>query len=264
MSVSRRVARSAFASATLLVGLSCSTGDTGHDGRDADTGAQLEGELLVLAAASLADVFADLAVAFEAANPGIDVQVSVGGSNALAVQIEEGAPADVFASANIAVMDDLSAAELTAAPQVFARTELALATPIGNPADVTGLADLERDELFVGACAEQVPCGAYAADLFAQAGVEPSIDTREPNVRSVVAKLIEGELDVGVVYASDIIAFPDDVTAIMLPSGVSVEAQYPISTLRESRDREAAQAFVDFVLSDAARPALVAAGFEVP
>ena len=135
-------------------------------------------ELLVSAAASLTDAFSEIESAFEADNPDVDVVLNLAGSSALREQILEGAPADVFASANMANMQQLEqAGHLTGSPAIFARNRLQIAVPPGNPGGVTGLEDFSREELFIGLCAEPVPCGQLAREVLSEAGVTAAVDT---------------------------------------------------------------------------------------
>ena len=175
----------------------------------------------VFAAASLTDAFAEMEAAYEAANPDADVELNLGGSSSLRTQILSGAPADVFASAGAAVMDQVVAAgETRGRPVTFATNRLQIAVPKGNPAGVTELADLARSELFIGLCASEVPCGALADEVLAAAGIEPSIDSREPDVRALITKVALGELDAGLVYRTDILALGDQVDGIDPPEPV--------------------------------------------
>ncbi len=217
--------------------------------------------LLVLAAASLADSFESMATAFEAANPDVDVEVSVAGSSALSVQIEQGAPADVVALAAAAPMNALVDAGLVETPIRFATNSMVLAVPDDNPGGVDSLAALADSDLLVGVCAPQVPCGEYARQVFDAAGVEASIDTEEPDVRSLAGKLAAGELDAGLVYATDARATPDRLRVIPLPPGVDVRAEYPIAVVSGSDDLDSARRFVAFVESPEGRSILADAGF---
>jgi len=211
-------------------------------------GADDDETLLVMAAASLADAFGEMEVAFEAANPDIDIQVNLAGSSALREQIVQGAPADVFASANAQTVQALVNAELALAPTDFASNELRIAVPIGNPGDVTGIDDLANSELLIGLCGAQVPCGQSARQALEQAGIEASVDTNEGDVRALLGKIEAGELDAGIVYASDIAA-SDAVDEITLPPAIHVDITYPIAVLTESPNPDGAAAFVAFVLS---------------
>lgn len=228
-------------------------------------GGEVHGNVLVLAAASLTDAFGELADAFEAAHPGVTVELSLAGSSSLAAQIREGAPADVFAPADPAHMDEVvESGEVIAEPRVLARNELRIAVPAGNPGGVTGPADLARDELVVGLCAAPVPCGALAREALAHAGVEPATDTDEPNVRALLTKIAAGELDAGIVYRTDVVAAGDAVEGVDLPDEADVVATYPIAPLADAPNPAGAEAFVAFARSEEGRAILEAHGFSAP
>ncbi len=203
--------------------------------------------LLVLAASSLTDSFDAMETAFEAVNPDVDVEISVAGSSALSVQIEQGAPADVVALADTAPMDALAAAGLVERSIRFATNSMVLAVPIDNPGDVDGIDALSDSGLLIGVCAPQVPCGRYAREVLDAAGVDASLDTEEPDVRSLAGKIASGELDAGLVYATDVGSMPDRLVAIPLPDGVDVRAEYPIAVVSATDDRDRARRFIDFV-----------------
>lgn len=221
-----------------------------------------EGRLLVSAAASLTDAFSAIEVAYEAAHPGTDVVLNLAGSSALRAQILEGAPVDVFASADPANMERLvEADEVAGEARVFARNRLQIAVPAANPGDVTGLEDFAREELVLGLCAEGVPCGDFARAALARAGVRPSIDTAEPDVRALLTKVALGELDAAVTYVTDVSAARPEVRGLDLPPDANVVADYPIAVLARASDSAAAGAFVDFVLSDDGQAILERHGF---
>ena len=210
--------------------------------------------MTVFAASSLTGTFDDIAEAFEAAHPGTDIMLQFAGSSRLAAQINAGAPADVFAAA-----DDRTAAQVAGRRSAtFARNRLAIATPPGNPAGVEGLDSLDDDGVVLALCAPEVPCGALA-ERVAGPGVVAAADTREPNVRGVLTKVLLGEVDAGLVYATDVIAAGDGVGGIAVDHPASV----PYRLVLIGGSDEAA-GFVDFVLSPAAQGLLRAAGFEAP
>ncbi|WP_294181338.1 molybdate ABC transporter substrate-binding protein [uncultured Schumannella sp.] len=225
---------------------------------------ELAGSVTVLAAASLTEVFDDLAASFEAEHPGVDVVVSVGGSGALAEQILAGAPADVFAAANETAMATVAEAGLAPEATVFATNTLELVVPAGNPGGVAGLADLGRPELAIALCDETVPCGAASVELLALAGVTAAPDTLETDVKAVLTKVLLGEADAGLVYRTDVRAADAAVVGIEIAEASQVVNRYPIAALAEAPNPDAAQAFVAFVLSAAGRAALAEAGFGVP
>jgi len=223
----------------------------------------VEGTVTVFAAASLTDVFEEVAAAFEEANPGATVELGFGPSSGLVTQITEGAPADVVATAAAANMEDLVAAEaLDGEPTDFATNSLELVVPAGNPGGVDGLDDLADEDLVVGLCDEEVPCGKFAREALTAAGVEPSIDTDEEDVRALLTKVEAGEVDVGVVYRTDVLAADDAVEGIEIPADQNVVATYPIATVGEAANPEGARAFIAFVRSDEGQAALAEAGFE--
>jgi molybdate transport system substrate-binding protein len=223
-----------------------------------------EGEILVSAAASLTDAFAAVEVAFEEANPGTDVVLNLGSSSTLREQILEGAPADVFASANTSNMDQVvEAGENAGESEIFATNLLQIAVPAGNPAGITGLADFADEELVIGLCADEVPCGEFGREALANAGVTPSIDTNEPDVRALLTKVEAGEVDAGIVYVTDVIS-AESVEGIEIPEEENVLAEYPIAALDGAPNRDGAAAFVEFVLSDEGQSILADFGFMAP
>ena len=229
------------------------------------TAAGLEGELLVSAAASLTDAFAEVEAAFEEANPEVDVVLNLGSSSSLREQILEGAPADVFASANTSNMDQVAeAGGVEGEADIFVLNELQIAVPAGNPAGVTGLEDFANDDLLIGLCAEEVPCGSFGREALEKARVIPAIDTNEPDVRALLTKVEAGELDAGIVYVTDVLSTAGAVEGVVIPEEVNVVAAYPIAALVNAPNPEAAAAFVDFVLSDEGQAILLGFGFSSP
>ncbi len=249
-----------LASFTLLAA-ACGGDDTASDAAGGAGGA-ISGDLLVFAAASLTDAFGELATAFAAANPGVDVQLNLAGSSSLREQILAGAPAGVFASANPATMAAIvDAGAVGDDPQVFATNRLEIAVPAGNPGDVRSLADFADDDLLIGLCIETVPCGEFGRQALANAEVEPSIDTDEADVRSLLTKIEADELDAGIVYVTDVLAAGDRVEGIEIPAGDNVTASYPIAALAEAPNPRAADAFVAFVVSAEGQAILTDFGF---
>ncbi len=259
----RRASLPLAVAVTVAFAASCGTSSSGPD--DATAGTRpITGTILVFAAASLTDAFADIEQAFETEYPGTDVQLNLAGSSGLREQILEGAPVDVFASANEANMTRVAEAEGTAGPaQVFARNRLQIAVPAGNPAGVRDLADFERDELLIGLCAEEVPCGQFAREALDAAGIDASLDTNEPDVRALLTKLGAGELDAGIVYVTDVSSGDGLVEGIDIPAAVNIEADYPIAPLASAPNPGGATAFVAFVLSPDGQGILRRYGFDV-
>ena len=237
----------------------------GDDGDDGTAGEGPGGTVLVFAAASLTDAFADVAAAFEAAHPGTEVQLNLAGSAALREQILEGAPAAVFASANQSNMDAVvDAGEVAGEAREFARNRLQIAVPAGNAAGVTGLDDFANGDLLIGLCAEGVPCGDFARGALDNAAVEAAVDTNEPDVRALLTKIGADELDAGIVYVTDVLAAGDLVDGIDIPDEFNVVAAYPIAELVGSPNAEGGAAFVEFVLSDEGQAILTSFGFTEP
>lgn len=227
---------------------------------------QQERELVVSAAASLADSFASMESAFEQANPGVDVVINLAGSSALREQIIEGAPVDIFAPASLSDMDEVVAAgENIGEPRVFASNLLQIAVPSGNPSGVVGLGDFANEDLLIGLCANGVPCGDLAREVLAKAAVVPSIDTSESDVRSLLTKIESGELDAGIVYATDVVSSsPGAVEGIDIPEDVNVTATYPIGIMANGADHGSAAAFIELVLSDEGQAIMAEFGFSSP
>jgi len=256
-----------LAAGTLLAGCggSGSADDAGGEAAPATEDSGLSGTLTVFAAASLTDVFTGLGDDLMAANPDLGIRFNFAGSSALATQIVQGAPADVFASANQAQMAVVTDADLGAGePAVFTENVLEIAVPAGNPGDVTGLADFADADLALAVCADEVPCGAAAAQVFEAAGITAMPDTEEEDVRAALTKVQLGEVDAALVYASDVRSAGSDVEGIEFPEAEEAVNEYPICALAEAPNPEAAQAFVDLVLSDEGQEALEGAGFRAP
>jgi molybdate transport system substrate-binding protein len=218
--------------------------------------------LVVLAAASLGEALRDAAAAFESKHPGLTIQPSFAGSPTLAHQIEEGAPADVFAAADEATMQRLvDGGHVAGPPTIFARNRLAIVVPAGNAKAIRTLADLGRPGLVVVLCAPTVPAGRYAREAFAKAGVAVPRASEEADVKAVVTKVRLGEADAGVAYATDVRAAGGAVEGVALPEQHDVIARYPVSVLRDARNRGAAEDFVAFLASDDGARILARFGF---
>jgi molybdate transport system substrate-binding protein len=240
----------------------------GAEGADAASGSSddgLSGTLTVFAAASLTDVFTDLGNDLMADDPGLTIRFNFAGSSALATQIVQGAPADVFASANEAQMAVVTGADLAAGePEIFTSNVLQIAVPAGNPADVTGLEDFRKADLALALCAPEVPCGSAAEDVFAAAGITPEPDTYEEDVRAALTKVELGEVDAALVYASDVVSAGDEVEGVEFPEAQDAINDYPVCVLADAPNPEAAEAFVALVQSEEGQQALADAGFRAP
>ncbi len=254
--------------ASVLLGVTaCGSDGPGAAGARAPAPADaLSGSLVVSAAASLTDVFAEIGDAFVAAHPDVEVTVNVGSSGQLSAQIRDGAPADVAAFADVAPMDSLADAGLLAAePTIFARNQLVVVTEPGNPEGIAGLADLS-DVGVVSLCAETAPCGTFAAQALESAGVTIPTDrvTRGQDVRSTLTAVTQGDAAAGIVYLTDAVAAGDAVARVEIPAVDDVVAEYPIAVLADTGSTAVAEAFTEFVLSRAAQRLLSDAGFLAP
>lgn len=245
------------AAVVLLAGCSDSDG-----GAAAGSSSTAGGKITVFAAASLTDAFQRLGDQFEAAHPGTTVEFNFAASSALREQIIGGAPADVFASANESNMTQVADTGLATGPIPFATNVLEIAVPPDNPGQVAGLSDFGKADLLLGLCAEEVPCGQFGREALANAGVTPSIDTNEPDVRSLLTKVENGDLDAGIVYHTDVLAAADAVQGIEIPDEDNVVATYPIAALSGSDQAELAAVFVDLVLSEQGQQVLGTYGFQ--
>ncbi|MFV0306563.1 MAG: molybdate ABC transporter substrate-binding protein [Desertimonas sp.] len=249
---------------TTEAGDGADTTTAGTDPGGAGT-SEADGDITVFAAASLTDAFTDVAAAFEEANPDADVELSFDGSSALVQQLIEGAPGDVFASADQNNMTKLTDEDLEGAePVIFANNLLAIIVAPDNPEGITGVEDLVDEDLTVVVCAEEVPCGNYANEVFANAGVTVTPDSFEQNVRGVASKVVEGEADAGIVYVTDVFAAGDDAALVEIPEEINVVAEYPIAPLADSGEAETSAAFIEFLLGDDAQAILAEYGFSSP
>ncbi len=252
--------------ATLMVlALGSTACGSGAGGEESGDGTAIDGSITVFAAASLEGTFGQLAQRFEEAYPGAEITLNIAGSSDLATQITEGAPADVFASADTRTMDRLVGAGLLAGdPTDFATNTLQLVVPPDNPADVGSLADAAGPGVKTVICAEQVPCGAMAARVEEAAGIELTPVSEEASVSDVLGKVRSGEADAGLVYVTDARTAGTSVLGIPVPEATGVITTYPIAGLADSAETTTAVAFVDFVTGTTGRAVLMEAGFGVP
>jgi molybdate transport system substrate-binding protein len=257
--------RRAIALVFVLALAAVATGGCGGNDDTSTAGDSLAGKLQVFAAASLTEAFTALGKSFESEHPGVKVEFNFGASSALARQIDQGAPADVFASADEANMAAVTDAGDAADPKPFARNRLAILVEKGNPKKIAGLADTARPGVVLVLCAPQVPCGRYAAAAYAKAGVTPKPASLEDNVKGVVAKVTLGEADAGIVYVTDARAAGENAATVAVDNADSpdLEAVYPIAVTSHAKN-PAARAWVDFVLSRAGQRALGSFGFLAP
>ena len=254
---------SRFLAVTTLLALAlagCGTADPPA----AEQKSGVSGDVTVFAAASLTESFDELGKQFEAANPDAKVTFNYGGSSALAKQVNEGAPADVFASASPKNMTEVTDAGNASDPTTFASNTLMIAVPKGNPGGIKGLADFADDGKKIALCAEEVPCGGAAAKVFTAAKITPKPDTLEQDVKAVLTKVQLGEVDAALVYKTDVQAAGEKVEGIDFPEAKDAVNEYPIVVLKDAPNAEAAKAFVDYVLSDEGEAVLTKAGFGKP
>lgn len=220
--------------------------------------------LTVFAAASLTEVFTALGEQFEDAHPGVSVRFSFGGSSDLAAQVVEGAPADVFAAADAATMARVTDADLTTeAPTPFATNTLTIVTPSDNPARITDLDDLAGEDVSLVVCAPAVPCGAAAEKVAAAAALDLRPVSEEQTVKDVLAKVLAGEADAGLVYVTDVRAAGNSVRAIAFPESAAAVNQYAAVPLTDGDQQALAADFLDLLTGPAGQALLAAAGFGV-
>ncbi|MBP1134493.1 molybdate transport system substrate-binding protein [Arthrobacter sp. PvP023] len=259
-----------LAAAALTAGLAAcapaaSTSAGPAAGASSDTAGQLSGTITVFAAASLKATFTTLADEFEKKNPGTTVTLSFAGSSDLATQISQGAPADVFASADTTNMAKLAdAGLLDGAATNFATNVLQIAVPPSNPASIASFADLARPGVKVVVCAGQVPCGAAADAVEKAAGVTLAPVSEESSVTDVLGKVTSGEADAGLVYVTDVKAAGAKAKGIPFAEAGKAVNTYPIATVGASRNKQLAAAFVAMVAGADGRKTLADAGFGAP
>lgn len=222
-------------------------------------------KIIVFAAASLKKTFADIGEQFKTENPGASVEFSFAGSSDLVTQLTQGAPADVFASADTKNMDKAAQAGLLAGDPVnFASNTLTIAVAPGNPKKIASFKDLTQQGLNVVVCAPQVPCGSATKKVEQAAGVTLNPVSEESSVSDVLNKVTTGQADAGVVYVTDAIGAGDKLAAVAFPEAAGAVNTYPIAALKGSKNPDLARKFVDLVTGESGQKILNAAGFAKP
>lgn len=250
-----------------LAGCSGGSGVANVQGNEAESPT-----LTVLAASSLVDAFGELEKTFEEQNPDTDLKTSFGGSSELLAQLEQGAPADVFASADEAKMDSAVEEDLVSEPQTFARNSPVVIVPRDNLAAIQELQDIAKPGAQLVLAQDGVPIAEYAKDVLANADVQyggdferqalANIVSREANVRASANRVALGEADATFVYATDVTSdIQEKVEVIEIPQNLNVTATYPIATVKEANNPNLAQEWVDFLLSKEGQGVLAKYGF---
>jgi molybdate transport system substrate-binding protein len=257
---------------TLVTGLAFGAAACGDSKKSPSAGASTKttvqsgatGNLTVLAAASLTESFNELGKAFESTHPGTKVTFSYDASSALAAQAVNGAPADVFASADQTNMKKVTDAGNATAPRVFAHNRLVVIVAKRNPKKISSLSDLDKPGVTFVLCAAEVPCGKYGTQALSKAAVKAQPKSLEANVKAVVTKVTSGQVDAGIGYVSDAKAAAASAEGIDIPDQYNVAADYPIAVLKQSTNANLAYAFLDYVLGRDAQAVLAKHGFTGP
>lgn len=261
----------ATAAGLLLAGCGGDTKDKNDKSKDANAAASngagsapaaAPSTITVLAAASLTGAFDEASAVYGKSHKDQAVKFSFAGSQELAAQVKQGAPADVVATADTKTMDGLSAQ--VNQPRVFAKNKLAIVVPPGNPKHIASLADLAKSDLTVVLAGPTVPVGRYARDALAKAGVTVKPKSEEPDVKAVVTRVRMGEADAGIVYTTDIAAAGNAVAAVDIPDAANIVASYPVAVIKDSKKQDAANAFAQWLLTPEAREVLQKYGFAAP
>lgn len=254
----------------------CTSGSPAASPTPTATPAPQKTQLTVFAAASLSDAFNETAAAYEANHTSVHVVLQFAGTQQLKTQVEQGAYADVFASASASYMTTLKNEGYVNNSTVanFTKNKLAIIVPKGNPANITGISDLAKPGVKLVICAPSVPCGNYTLQVLNKtaanasygpgfnASVMKNVVSQETDVNSAVSKVALGEADAAFVYKSDVPAsMQDKVTTIQIPDSLNVVVTYPIGVLSQSKDQADSQGFVSFVLSDSCKAILAKHGF---
>jgi molybdate transport system substrate-binding protein len=259
--------------ALLAAACSSSSGTSAASGSSSTTAAasgssaaaKPTGSLVVFAATSLTKAFDKIGSQFEAANPGVTVKFNYNGSSSLATSINQGAPADVFASAAPSNMKTVTdAGEASGTPQDFATNSGEIMVEKGNPKHITSVSNLANPAIKTVVCAPEVPCGQVATAIFKNAGVTVKPVSQETNVGGVVTKVTLGEADAGIVYVTDVKANEGKATGVAIPADQNDVTSYPIAELKGAPNPAAAAAFISYVLGAQGQAVLASFGFAPP
>ncbi|HVE76855.1 MAG TPA: molybdate ABC transporter substrate-binding protein [Actinomycetota bacterium] len=259
-----RMKIAAVFSLALLIGVSCGT-DQKNPVEEETPDSQLAapaGSLSIFAAVSLTEAFEEIGKAYEKKNPGAKVSFNFAGSSSLASQLEQGAKADIFASADEVTMQSLNEKGLISdRPRVFAKNTMQILVAKGNPKNIKTVTDLARKDLVVVLADPAVPAGRYAQEVLNKASVKVTPKSLELDVRAVVAKIDLGEADAGIVYTTDIKS-SSKVAGVKIPLEHNVQARYPIAVLKTSLDIKGSEKFVGYLLSVNGQAILKKHGFD--
>ncbi|MER5886078.1 molybdate ABC transporter substrate-binding protein [Streptomyces sp. NPDC001941] len=259
----RRTAAAVLTAALLVPLAACGGGKDDTKKADSTQSPAAQSKTLtVLAAASLTDVFKTAGAAYEKAHPGTTVKFSFAGSQELAAQVKQGAPADALVTADTKTMDGLKGE--TGTPTVIAKNRLVIAAAKGNPHKVGALKDLADTKLKVVLAAPEVPVGRYSKKVLDAQKITVKPVSQEPNVRAVLSKVELGEADAGIVYKTDTLKSGDKVVTVDIPDAQNAIAEYPAASLKSSKDAAAAEEFVKWLSTSEAQKILADAGFQQP
>ena len=219
------------------------------------------GSLTVFAAASLTESFNDELAKLKAEQPDLSVTYNFAGSGALVTQVQQGAPADVIATADTDSMKKLIDGGLVESPEIFAHNKLEILVAPGNPMHINGLSDLSRGDIKFVTEDDTVPAGKYSKQILDKAGVTVNPVSKETDVKSAVAKVTSGEADATIVYQTDVMAAGSKGQGIQIPDGQNVIADYPIAIVKATNNHDGAAAFVDAIVHGSGQGALEQRGF---
>jgi molybdate transport system substrate-binding protein len=263
--VRKRSATLLAACAVVTLAAACSSSSTTSPSAGSAASGKVSGTLVVFAATSLTDAFDRIGAQFEKAHPGVTVKFNYNGSSSLATAINQGAPADVFASAAPANMKTVTdAGDATGTPQVFTRNTGEIMVESGNPLHIKSVKDLANPKVKVVVCAPAVPCGAVATAIFKNAGVTVKPVSEEQNVGGVVTKVTLGEADAGIVYVTDVKANEGKAAGVAIPAAQNDITEYPIVEVKGAPNASAAKAFISYVLGPTGQQVLTSFGFLPP